>query len=351
MWRSLHSYLRHAASRSPRGFHPLLAVHYLTYACPFSCPYCCDGNGVPYPKLRSPILGTADSLELLRRIRSRCDFLVLTGGEPLEHPEVDAILRGLPSVGFHGVVLTTVGASLDAHLDAVAAGVKWLAVSVDTLDHARGDAWLGRPGTHARILANLELAARRPGRRYEIVIGSVATPDNLDDVREVHRFAREHGFRHSVSPQLRGVHAHPALRGDPRYRAIYDELIEAKRAGHDVEGTVAYLEHMRDLTEFRCRPSTVLATSPAGDVFYPCLELGHVAGNLLADPDLDAIRAAGRARFGTEPRCGNRCQSPCALGFGLLFDRPSSIVDEAWRQAKGAVRRLLRSARPAGRPA
>jgi MoaA/NifB/PqqE/SkfB family radical SAM enzyme len=341
MWRSAVNYLRHAVDRSPSGFHPLLAVHYLTYACKFSCPYCCDGNGVPYPKLRSPILGAAESLELMRRIRRRSDFVVLTGGEPLDHPDVDAILTGLPRVGFDGVVLTTVGAALDEHLDAVAAGVKWLAVSIDTLDHARGDAWLGRPGTHARILANVELAARHPRRRFEIVIGSVATPENLADVGEVHRFARAHGFRHSVSPQLQGVHAHPGLLGDPAYRALYDQLIDAKRAGHDVEGTVAYLEHMRDLKEFRCRPSTVLATSPTGDVFYPCLELGKVAGNLLDEPDLDAIRAAGRARFGTEPRCGNRCQSPCALAFGLLFDRPWTLADEAFRQALGGARRLF----------
>jgi hypothetical protein len=147
-----------------------------------------------------------------------------------------------------------------------------------------------------------------------------------------------------VSPQLVGVHPNPALRASAAYRTLMDGLVRAKRAGAPIEGTVAYLEHLRDLAPFRCRPSTVLAVSPAGDVFYPCLELGHVAGNLLTEPDLDAIRAAGRARFGPEPRCDPRCQSPCALGFALLLARPWIIADEGWRALRGALRSSRRAA-------
>jgi MoaA/NifB/PqqE/SkfB family radical SAM enzyme len=346
VWRSLHNYLRHAVSRSPRGFHPLLAVHYLTYACRFRCPYCCDGSGVRYPDLRSPVLAAPEALELYARVRRRCDFLVLTGGEPLDHPEVDEILSGLPRLGFAGVVLTTVGVSLDAHLEAVDRGVRHLVVSLDTLDPAKGDAWLGRPGAHAAILRNLDLVASRR-RPASVVVSSVATPDNLPDVAEVHRFARRHGFRHSVSPQLVGVHPHPALRDDPGYHALMDGLVREKRAGGAIEGTVAYLEHLRDLTPFGCRPSTVLALSPVGDVFYPCLELGKVAGNLLAEPDLHAIRAEGRRRFGPEPSCGPRCQSPCALGFALALQRPTTMLDEGWRALLGALRSWRRAGRPA----
>ncbi|HET8538464.1 MAG TPA: radical SAM protein [Anaeromyxobacter sp.] len=345
MWRSLQNYLRHAASRSPRGFHPLLAVHYLTYACRFRCPYCCDGHGVRYSDLRSPTLRAAEALELYARIRRRCDFLVITGGEPLDHPEVDEILTALPRLRFDGVVLTTRGEALDGHLDALEA-VPSLVVSLDTVDPVKGDAWLGTPGTHARILRNLQLAASRR-RRGSIVVSTVATPENLPDVAEVHRFAKELGLRHSVSPQLVGVHPHPALFERAEYRALMDGLVREKRAGGAVEGTVAYLEYLRDLKPFGCRPSTVLAVSPAGDVFYPCLELGNVAGNLLAEPDLDRIRAAGKERFGPEPRCGPRCQSPCALGFALLFARPWIVLDEGWRALLAALRSSRRAERRA----
>jgi hypothetical protein len=81
----------------------------------------------------------------------------------------------------------------------------------------------------------------------------------------------------------------------------------------------------------------VLATTPAGEVFYPCLERGTLAGSLLEHADLDAIRAEGRARHGPEPRCGEQCHSPCALSFALLLDRPWTALDEAWRVARGAL--------------
>ncbi len=346
MLRSFRNWLHHVARRSPRGFHPLLTVHYLTYACRFRCPYCCDGHGVRYSDLRSPVLRAAEALELYARIRGRCDFLVVTGGEPLDHPDVDEILTALPRLRFDGVVLTTRGADLDRHLDALDRAVPNLVVSLDTMDPAKGDAWLGAPGTHAKVLANLERAASRR-KRGSIVISTVATPENLPDVAEVHRFAQALGVRHSVSPQLVGVHPHEALKTSAEYRALMDGLVREKKAGGAVEGTVAYLEYLRDLRAFGCRPSTVMAVSPAGDVFYPCLELGNVAGNLLAEPDLDRIRAAGMERFGPEPRCGPRCQSPCALGFALLFARPWIVLDEGWRTLLGAVRTARRAGRPA----
>ncbi len=37
MWRSVRNYLAHAVPGQPRGWHPLLAVYYLTYACEFRC--------------------------------------------------------------------------------------------------------------------------------------------------------------------------------------------------------------------------------------------------------------------------------------------------------------------------
>lgn len=322
MWLSLKNYLCHLLSR-PLAWRPLLAVYYLTYACPFRCPFCSDGAGTPYPALRSPVLDAPRILELLRRVRAHCDYLVLTGGEPTTHPAFGELLQGLGAVGFDGVVLTTRGPGLEPHLAAVDAAVRYLVFSLDTLDPAKGDRWLGAaPGTHARGLAAIEAAARRPGRRYEILISSVATPDNLADLHDVYRYARDRGYRFAVCPQLVGVKAHAVLAGNPEYRRLFNHLIAEKRAGRAINGSPLYLEYLRDLRKFTCRPSTVLAIAPTGDVFYPCLELGSVAGNLLDTPDLHAIRAAGRRRFGPEPSCDNRCHSACALGFALILNHP-----------------------------
>lgn len=333
------NYLHHLMGRRPEGWYPLLAVYYLTYACEFRCPYCADGSGTPYHALRCPTLREEDLDRILGRIRRACDHLVVTGGEPTKHVDFATFLRLLPRHKFDSVTLTTIGHDLLPHLGDVARAVRYLVFSLDTMDSAKGDAWLGRgPGCHAQILAAIEAARCVPKRRFEIVISSVATPDNLPDLHDVFRFAAERGFRHAVCPVLRGTTPDPALAGDPRYRELFDFLIAQKRAGFAVNGSVAYLRTMRDLAQFRCRPSTVLAVAPNGDVFYPCLEIGKIAGNLLVQESLHALRAEGMCNHGPEPACGNQCHSACALAFSLLFERPATVVSEIALMIKTRLR-------------
>jgi MoaA/NifB/PqqE/SkfB family radical SAM enzyme len=178
-------------------------------------------------------------------------------------------------------------------------------------------------------MANLELASSHPKRKFEIIISSVVTPQNIPDLYEVYRFARERGFRFAACPQLVGVKAHSALTGLAEYRDFFDFLISEKRKGASIQGTVDYLRHLRDLKKFSCRPFTMLVVSPAGEVFYPCLELGQFAGNLFEEPNLHRLREVGLKRFGPQPSCDNRCHSACALGFSRLLANPASLLHEA----------------------
>jgi MoaA/NifB/PqqE/SkfB family radical SAM enzyme len=349
MWRSAKNLLAQALSGGESGWHPLLAVYYLTYACDFRCPYCSDGEGRPYHTLADQALPADGALALLARIRRRCDHLVLTGGEPLRYRELDAVLRGLPALRFDTVVLTTNGYALPADLGGLRRALTHLVFSLDTLDPVRADATYGvGAGALQQILDNIDRAAASSkggaagSRRgsYEIVISAVATPDNITDLYRVYDYAKGQGFRFAVCPQLVGVHPHPGLRDNAEYQALFAHLIAERKRGEAIQGSPLYLEHMQTLRQFDCRPSTLLAVAPAGDVFYPCLELGTIAGNLLETDDLDAIQAAGRARFGPKAPCGNRCQSACALGFGLLFSHPLSALEDLLLSGKGALRRL-----------
>ena len=326
----------------PDRWDPLLAVHYLTYACDFRCPYCSDGAGRPYYRQENRPLPAERSLELLQRIRRETPYLVLTGGEPLRHPGVDAILTGLPALGYRSVVFTTNGYELDAHLEAVAPAVTELVVSVDTLDPARADACYGKgDGALDRILDNVERARALPGRPFELVFSLVLRPEWLDDAEAVCRYAWDRDIRVAACPQLVGVKAHPELPDDPRYRRFYDFLIAEKRRGRPVHGAVPYLERMRDLPWFRCRPFTMLVVDPAGEVFYPCLERNQLVGNLLDAPDLHTLRREGTSRFGPQPLCDVRCHSACALGFATLFDAPLSAVEDLYLESRGRLRRAL----------
>lgn len=238
-------------------------------------------------------------------------------------------------------MFTTNGFALDACLEHLASSVTELVVSLDTLDGRKGDAVYGAgKGVHERILRNIERAAKFHRRRYAVTISSVVTPDGIDDLYQVYEYSRQRGFMFAACPQLVGVKANTDLADSPKYREFYDFLLAEKRKGANIFGTGPYLEHMRDLRKFRCRPFTMLVVSPLGEVFYPCLEQGHRAGNLLEEPDLHDLRRRAAKCFGPQPECDNRCHSACALGFGVGIQHPSAMVMEAWWRAKGSITRM-----------
>jgi len=335
MRRSYWNTLRHLCWGRKARWHPLLAVYYLTYACRFRCPKCCDGRGVPYHSMTGPGLPAERALALLAAIRRCCDHVVLTGGEPLEHPELAEVLAGLPRLGFDGVVLTTNGFGVERFLPEIARSVTQLVFSVDTLDTAKADrALCAKPGTFAGILEGIETARSALPGRCEIIISTVAMPDNLDGIYDVYEYARSRGFSLAVCPQLVGVRVSPPLRDNDAYRRLFDFLIAEQAKGQRIFGAPRYLECLRDLSDFTCRPLTMLAVAPDGDVFYPCLERAQIAGNILETPSLEALRAAGEERFGPLPVCDNRCHSACATSFATGLDHPLSAFAHLVRQGR-----------------
>ena len=231
---------------------------------------------------------------------------------------------------------------MEHFLSEVADSIQYLVVSLQTLDSQKGDAgYGGRNGVHEKVMSNIERAAHHPSGKYEIIISSVVTPENIPDLYEVYRFCQERGFRLAACPQLLGVKVHPALVDNHDYRQFFDFLISEKRKGGSIQGTVDYLRYMRDLRKFSCRPFTMLVVSPLGEVFYPCLELGQFAGNLLQQPDLHQLRQDGLRAFGPQPNCDARCHSACALGFSRLLANPLSLVHEAALMARSQIKTFL----------
>lgn len=340
------SLLSHWLFDPPEKWRPVMGVYYLTYACSFRCPHCSDGSGIPYPQLRSPILPAARVLELFQILRQHCDYLVITGGEPLQHPAFAQVVAEAARFKFRGLILTTNGFAVEPVLPEIAKSVTQLVFSLQTMESAKADQWYGgQKGVHQQVLANLDRATKFSGRKYEIIISTVVTPHNLDDLPAIYEFAKSRGYRLAACPQLVGVKAHAELVGHPKYREFYDFLIREKKRGGLIQGTVDYLEYMRDLRAFRCRPFTMVTVSPVGDVFYPCLELGQVAGNLFTEPNLHRLRQAGRTVHGPQPDCPAQCHSACALGFSRLLANPFSALHEGWLMTRQGLRNFSPRAR------
>ena len=333
-------YLYHKYIDSPKRWHPFLAIFYLTYRCDFRCPYCSNGAKEPYYKLLRDVLPENEVLQVLARIRRHCDYVVITGGEPLKHPEFGSIMDRIPKLGFREVALNTNGYEIDQFLPEIARSVDTLIFSLDTLDAKKANDWFGMGGSaFEKVLENIRLAADRSDRKYRIMISSVATTENISDLYEVYDFAKRNGLTFALCPELRGVKAPQELVESREYRDLYTFLIAQKKKGGPVYGTPLYLRFMRDFRKFSCRPFTMLVVDPLGQVFYPCLEIGHAAGNILETADLHRLRQEAEGRFGPQPRCGNQCHSACALGFSLLLDRPGSYLEEGLCQASGLLGR------------
>ncbi|MCP4214264.1 MAG: radical SAM protein [bacterium] len=316
-------YLYYKLTPGRKRWYPFLSVYYLTYRCRFRCPYCSDGSGTPYHQLEATDPTGDTALETLRGIRKHCDNIVITGGEPLEHAEFSYVLEQLPKLKFKEVILTTNGRGLEKYLREIAGAVDTLVFSIDTLDRAKANSWYGMgEGTLVRIVDSIGEARNYKGRKYKILISAVVTPENISDLYEVYRFAKQSGFGFAAAPQLQGVVANAELNGNEAYRRFFDFLIKEKQAGADIFGIPEYLEAMRDLGDFKCYPFTMLVVGPCGEVFYPCLEIGHNIGNIMEGKSLHKLRREGEKRFGPQPECGTQCHSACALGFSLLLKNP-----------------------------
>jgi MoaA/NifB/PqqE/SkfB family radical SAM enzyme len=334
-------YLYYKFTAGDRRWYPILAVYYLTYRCQFRCPYCSDGSGTPYYEIDFDEPTGDRALRILKRIRQYCGYVVITGGEPLDHPEFSFVMENIPPLKFKEVVLTTNGYDMDIYLPVVAEVVDTLIFSLDTLDRKKADSWNGiGPGSSEKILANIQRALDYSRKKYNIFISSVVTPGNIDDLYQVYEFARQRNIVFAAAPQLVGVKAEHRLIDNPAYRRFFDFLREEKRKGGPVFGIPLYLKYMRDLKRFKCYPFTMLVVGPGGEVFYPCLEIGHRAGNILEIDTLHHLRQKGIEAFGPQPLCDTRCHSACALGFSLLLKNPFSYLHEVKKKNKKSGRNV-----------
>ncbi len=304
---------------TPRGrWFPFLSVFYLTYACDFRCFYCSDGSGRPYHNLETPDSPAETVRLILRAIRRFSNHIVITGGEPTKYRDLPSVLEEMRSLSFKTSVFTTNGYEIERHIDALASSVTDIVISIDSVDRDSANKIYSCAGDRfSKVMENIIRAKERIKRPSRITISSVACADTVGGLIDVYEFARENGFSYAAAPRLAGVIPERGLADNETYRRFYNHLIAEKKKGRRIFGSVKYLEHMRDLREFACQPFTILSVGPDGGVFYPCLEIGYIAGNILDADSLHDLRSAGLSAFGPVPRCGNQCHSACALGFGI----------------------------------
>ncbi len=276
----------HAVRRSPDLRYLFFEI---TQRCNLACQHCgsdCTASA------QHPDLPAEAALRAARELAQAMDPAritgVITGGEPLCHPDVFELGAGLAELGFPwGMVSNgwlwsaeTLQRSSQAHMTSVC-------ISLDGLE-ASHDALRGRAGSFERALNAIDLL-RGPGGPPVMDVVTCVHPGNLAELWDVHDLLVAHGVPawriFTIDPIGRG--AAPALQLDtPGFQRLLS--------------TVAALKQASPMKlNFGCGGHLGYATNRAvRDADYVCLAGVKVAGvmvngDILACPNNDRSLAQG----------------------------------------------------------
>ena len=317
-----------------RMLRPLAAIYHVTERCNLNCVYC-EYYGARCSAEHAP-LSLAQAKVVLARIREGADRIIFTGGEPLLHPHIEALVRHARDLDFRGVTLLTNGALLADHT-ALLPLIDRLVVSLDAVAPARWDAVIrSAPGTAQQILDNLRaLAPRQSEQDFRIIVNCVITPETLELVEGVIDFCAAHQLALSVSPQARNNWPRSELLTSARYHALIDRLMALKREGFPLLVSGPALHTMRRAIPFKCYPTLFAHVQPDGRLVYPCppiqrsgTEHGGEPSSLLEVESWGAAVAQAHARFGSPPLICTSCFQQCYVEPSLMQARPLALLWE-----------------------
>ncbi len=213
-----------------RRLHPLTYLFLeITGRCNLACLHCGSDCGTTGHQL-----SLDDASRVLQQIADAWDSskitVVLTGGEPLAHPQVFEIGARAHALGFRWGMVSNGWAWTPARVsDARQAGMRALTISLDGME-ASHDRLRGREGSWRRALAALEMA--RAACTPDAV--TCVYPDNLDELAQIRallarlRVPRWRLF--NIDPIGRG--ADPALQLDTaQTRRMLDQIVAWRQDG------------------------------------------------------------------------------------------------------------------------
>jgi MoaA/NifB/PqqE/SkfB family radical SAM enzyme len=312
----------------------------ITYRCNLKCKICDFWK--PEYEGRSEL--SLSEIKIIGKKLSRLGTLILSlaGGEPLIREDIFDVITALNKAN-HFPILITNGWFVDQTVarDILRAGLQEISVSVDYSDPARHDAMRGKKGSWARAIRALELLNRaRPDARNRVHMITVLMDDNIDDVENMMKIARELGVTYMVNlySYNRG-----AKKGRLPRAGVTEKLLELKRRYPEFITLTTYLEHLdQAIVEGGigdCQTGRLLMNIDSVGNVARCTEtLGEPVGNILRE-DIENIRRKLNERQKTS-EC-NQCWTSCR-GFAESLRKPPMF-----RQ----LREFYVSVKPHGAPA
>ncbi len=232
--------------------------------------------------------------------------------------------------------LTTNG-SLLSNVEALLPHLDRLVISLDAVDPQQWSAIIRMPvETAQKVLDNIRLyASRQKADRFRLVLNAVLSPETLDAAEALIDFSREQHILISFSPQAVCNWPRYELVTSPGYQAFISKLVEVKRRGGPLVGSLSYLRVLQDLRPYACYPTLTPRILPNGDLVYPCRPIeksgtthGGRACNLLAVQSWQQAQALAFREYGLPPRVCNSCFQQCYVEPSLMQAQPLSLLRE-----------------------
>ncbi|MBS1819734.1 MAG: radical SAM protein [Acidobacteria bacterium] len=292
---------------------PLLVQLVVTRRCNLACGYCSE-----YDDVSSPV----DVSLLERRIDHAAGLgtlvLTLTGGEPLLHPKLDALVARVAS---HGMVCTMISNGYPLTKEWIRrlneANLSFLQMSIDNMEPNgfSQKSW-------SQIRKKLDLLKEHA--RFGVNINAVLGSSTLEETREVVQRVKELGFYMTVG-LMHDVHGQidPGLLRD-QLAATYREMqqMSNKTVFHETGEGWEWDMLQGGASPFKCRAGgRYLYVDEFGTVNYCSQRRGEPGVDLLEYTAEDCERA-----FYTPKGCEARCTIGCV--------RRASAFD-GWRAQPG----------------
>lgn len=300
------------------------------YRCNFKCGIC-DFWSSPDFAAR-PELTAAQARLMADKLRPLRPLIVsIGGGEPLLHPEVEAITKAFSRDHFP-VMITNGWFMTPAKARALfEAGMHEVSVSVDYADPARHDAQRGIKGAWEKAVSALKMLNEnrvKPSQRVHMI--TVVMDDNLGDIEALIKLSAEMGITYLVTLYSTGRGRRESRKFSPE---VSSRLLELKKKYRNFVALRGYLGRFSEAAAagnsiHPCYAGINLFNIDSAGNVTRCIDsLDTTAGNILTG-DLESILPRLREFTGKES-CGG-CWTSCRGAIETLLyssERVGNLVD------------------------
>jgi MoaA/NifB/PqqE/SkfB family radical SAM enzyme len=303
--------------------------------CNLNCTYCEDfGARRNRQVISAPPL--EDAKHILAVIRTGMDRLWLTGGEPLLHPQMPELLAYVRNdLKFRQISLITNGTLLSQNLRLLPF-LDRLIVSLDAIDPQALSA-VSVPHEYVEtVIENVRVAAfLQKAYGFRLIVNAVITPETLPAMDRLLSFCGENEIQISFSPQSVNNLVHYELVVSPDYQAFIRRIIDHKKEGAPIFGSLGYYRILLDQTPYECFPTLVPRILPDGWLAYPCRPMEKVGGEQGGRPvnlrDVHTWEEAWKiaaTTYGDTPTACVSCFQQCYMEPSLMQAHPWEYLRE-----------------------